>query len=74
VVSNGIINTVAGNGRVGNGGDGGPTTKAQLMSPAAVGVRASGEFLIVDSGSVCHSFTPSRASCSDGLDDSIQLP
>jgi sugar lactone lactonase YvrE len=50
VVSNGIINTVAGNGTVGRGGDGGQAIKAQLMSPAAVGVGASGKFFIVDSG------------------------
>jgi sugar lactone lactonase YvrE len=50
IVSNGIINTVAGNGTNGSGGDGGPATSAMLASPSAVGVGASGRFFILDSG------------------------
>jgi sugar lactone lactonase YvrE len=50
VISGGIINTVAGSATIGSGGDGGQATNAQLMSPAAVGVGASGTFYIVDSG------------------------
>src|SRR5579863_7265849 len=50
VISNGIINTVAGNGTTGSGGDGGQATKAQLTTPAAVGVGSSGTFFILDSG------------------------
>jgi sugar lactone lactonase YvrE len=49
-ISGGTINTVAGSGTIGSGGDGGPPKNAQLMSPAAVGIGASGTFYIVDSG------------------------
>jgi len=50
VVSNGIINTVAGNGTSGSAGDGGAATSANLASPTAVGVGASSTFYVVDSG------------------------
>ena len=43
-VSNGVITTVAGNGTLGDAGDGGPATAAQFMSPGAVAVGAGGTF------------------------------
>jgi trimeric autotransporter adhesin len=50
LVSNGIINTVAGNGTSGSAGDGGNATNANLSAPSLVGLSASGTFYIVDSG------------------------
>jgi sugar lactone lactonase YvrE len=45
----GIITTIAGNGTPGFSGDGGPATSAQLNTPTAVAVDASGNLYIVDS-------------------------
>ena len=47
-VSNGVINTVAGNGTQGFGGDNGPATSAQLQ-PWGVAVDSSGSLYIADS-------------------------
>lgn len=47
---NNIITTVAGNGGVGNLGDGGLATIAGLSSPQGVTVDASGNIFIADSG------------------------
>jgi hypothetical protein len=44
----GIISTVAGNGTVGNGGDGGPATSAQLYHPMGVALDLSGDIFIAD--------------------------
>jgi sugar lactone lactonase YvrE len=49
LVSGGIITTVAGNGTVGNFGDGGPATSAQLYFPAGITVDTSGNLFIADS-------------------------
>jgi sugar lactone lactonase YvrE len=49
-VSNGIITTVAGNGRAGFSGDNGPATGAQLNSPTGVAVDAAGVLYIADFG------------------------
>ena len=46
----GLIATVAGDGTPGYGGDGGPATSAQLLSPQAVAVDAMGQLLIADTG------------------------
>ena len=48
VTANGTITTVAGNGKGGYSGDGGPATAAQLNSPAGVTVDASGGLYISD--------------------------
>jgi uncharacterized repeat protein (TIGR01451 family) len=45
-----LITTVAGNGKPGYSGDGGPATGAQLDSPLGVGVDGSGNVYIADSG------------------------
>ena len=45
----GIITTVAGNGRSGSSGDGGPATQASLHSPSAAVVEAAGTLFIADS-------------------------
>jgi len=45
----GDIYTVAGNGKDGFSGDGGPATAAKLSRPTAVAVDASGDLLVVDS-------------------------
>jgi uncharacterized protein (TIGR03437 family) len=45
-ISNGIINTVAGNGTNGFSGDNGPGTSAQLSNPAGVAVDSSGNLYI----------------------------
>ena len=48
----GIITTVAGNGLVGAGGDGGPATAAQLDSPNGVAVDAAGNLFIADTSNL----------------------
>lgn len=48
VNSAGIINTIAGSGPAGFGGDGGPATAALLEDPGAVGVDAAGNVYIPD--------------------------
>ena len=50
VAATGIIQTVAGNGTNGGGGDGGPATSAQLNGPFDVAVDGSGNVFIADSG------------------------
>jgi hypothetical protein len=45
----GKISTVAGNGTVGSGGDGGSATRAQLYYPTGVAVDKFGNFYIADS-------------------------
>jgi secreted PhoX family phosphatase len=46
----GHIYTIAGNGKPGFAGDGGPATQAELSSPAGVGVDHAGNVLIADTG------------------------
>ena len=46
--SSGIITTVAGNGVMGYGGDGGPATAASLNSPQSVAFDAAGDLYIAD--------------------------
>ena len=46
----GVISRVAGTGIVGNTGDDGPATEAQLHEPVGVAVTADGGFLIADAG------------------------
>lgn len=50
VNASGIISTIAGNGTLGNSGDGGPATAAQLYIPEAVAGNASGILYIADRG------------------------
>jgi hypothetical protein len=45
-----LISTVAGNGRRGFKGDGGPATRAALNRPAAVAVDSAGNLFIADTG------------------------
>jgi sugar lactone lactonase YvrE len=45
----GIITTVAGNGRSGFGGDGGPGHEAALQTPTSLAVNTAGALLITDS-------------------------
>ncbi|MGA2434989.1 MAG: BACON domain-containing carbohydrate-binding protein [Bryobacteraceae bacterium] len=49
-VSNGVITTVAGNGTLGYGGDGGPGTSASLYYPGGIALDASGSVFIADEG------------------------
>ena len=49
VSSSGVITTVAGTGRQGYGGDGGPASNAQLNRPTGVAVDAVGNLYIADS-------------------------
>ena len=46
----GAITRVAGTGTVGDSGDDGPATDAELNNPGAVAVTADGGFLIADAG------------------------
>ena len=48
----GVISTVAGIGRNGYGGDGGPATSAQLSSPFGVAMDKAGNLFIADSGNM----------------------
>jgi sugar lactone lactonase YvrE len=50
VNSDGIISTIAGNGKEGDGGDGGPATDAMLNKPAGIAVDAFGNLFIADEG------------------------
>jgi sugar lactone lactonase YvrE len=48
VTTDGIINTIAGNGTLGYSGDGGPATAAKFTFPMGVAVAPSGDLYIVD--------------------------
>jgi sugar lactone lactonase YvrE len=48
-IVSGTITTVAGNGTVGNGGDGGPATSAQLYYPTGIALDPSNDLFIADS-------------------------
>jgi uncharacterized protein (TIGR03437 family) len=50
MVSNGVITTVAGNGRGGYSGDGGPAIGAQINQPWGVAVDSAGNLYIADTG------------------------
>ena len=50
VSSNGNISTVAGAGKPGSGGDGGPATAALLSYPSRVAVDSAGNLFIADAG------------------------
>jgi DNA-binding beta-propeller fold protein YncE len=49
-VSDNVLRTVAGTGKAGGFGDGGPAILAQLSSPTGVAVRSNGDVVIADSG------------------------
>lgn len=49
-VSTGTISTFAGNGTVGNAGDGGPATSAELSSPIKLAFDGAGNLYIADQG------------------------
>ena len=46
----GLISTVAGDGSLGSGGDGGPASRAQLTAPEGLALDAQDNLFIVDSG------------------------
>ncbi len=45
-----VLRTVAGTGKAGESGDGGPAILAQLSAPTAVAVRPNGDVVIADTG------------------------
>jgi hypothetical protein len=47
-VASGVINTVAGTGVAGFGGDGGPATAAMMRSPSAIAIHPGGGIFFVD--------------------------
>ncbi len=47
-LSNGVLTTVAGNGALGFGGDGGPATAAQLAGPTGIAFDSQGALYIAD--------------------------
>jgi len=49
-VTNGVITTVAGNGKFGFSGDSGPATDAQLAGARGIALDAAGNLFIADSG------------------------
>jgi sugar lactone lactonase YvrE len=51
--SGGVITTIAGSGRVGYAGDGGPALQARLNSPEHVAVDGEGNVYIEDTGNNC---------------------
>src|ERR1051326_8182301 len=50
ISTNGILTVIAGNGRAGFSGDGGPGTGASLNRPTGVALDAAGNLYIADSG------------------------
>ena len=46
----GVIETVAGTGREGFSGDGGPAAKARLRAPAGIAVASNGDLYVADTG------------------------
>ncbi len=50
IQTNGVINTVAGNGALGYSGDNGTATSAELSGPQGLAVDASGDLFIGDTG------------------------
>lgn len=52
-IKDGVITTVAGNGRNGFKGDGGPAVKAQLSEPTGIAFGSDGSFYIADRGNQC---------------------
>ena len=50
VTPDGVINTLAGTGKPGYSGDGGPASKARLSLPRAVAVDANGNVYVADTG------------------------
>jgi hypothetical protein len=52
VDSNGIINTMVGNGSLGFSGDGGPATNAALSTPSGVVFDSAGNLLIADNNRI----------------------
>lgn len=50
VNTSGIISTIAGNGKVGYSGDGGPATAAQVDQPTSVVFDAAGNLYFTDAG------------------------
>ena len=52
ILTDGIINTVAGNGQSGFGGDGRPANAAMLANPIGLTIDASGGILIADAGNL----------------------
>ncbi|HMD71655.1 MAG TPA: hypothetical protein VKF41_09955 [Bryobacteraceae bacterium] len=55
MVSSGSIATIAGNGTLGNSGDGGPATSAQLSYPSGVALDSYGRVYIADAANGYHS-------------------
>jgi len=53
IFTNGNITTIAGNGTIGYGGDGGLATKATFKNPTGVAVSSTGEVFIADYGNGC---------------------
>jgi len=53
VTTNGIINTIAGNGTTGNSGDGGLATNASLFRPAGLSLDALGNLFNADLNAHC---------------------
>ena len=50
IATSGIISTIAGNGTMGFGGDGGPATAAKLNSPTGLNIDAAGNIYFTDQG------------------------
>ncbi|MBC7554055.1 MAG: hypothetical protein H7257_08750, partial [Taibaiella sp.] len=48
ISASGVITTIAGNGTMGNSGDGGPATVAQLYMPKGMGIDPSGNIYVHD--------------------------
>ncbi|MGH2591077.1 MAG: hypothetical protein ACRDGW_09815, partial [Actinomycetota bacterium] len=51
--ASGVITTVAGSGKAGYAGDGGPATEARMNSPEHIAVDAEGDLVVEDTGNHC---------------------
>jgi uncharacterized protein (TIGR03437 family) len=69
ITTDGTIYTIAGNGRIGSSGDGGPATSAQFNFPAGIALGPGGVIYVSDTqNNVVRMLTPTAASGAPSID------